>query len=331
MKMPKVSFLLLCYNQERFVKDAVQGALDQDYANIEIIISDDASSDSTMEIINEVVSLNKKNKEVIVRKNESNLGLIDHINELIELASGELIVLAAGDDISFPERTSKIVAEYIAKGKPLLLHSKAMEIDELGNYTGRETPGKELRTKLSIEEAALAYGIYLGASGAWSRKLINTFGKITYRSAVEDLVMGFRAIALDSIEYIDLPLLKYRAGVGISQYRPKTLKEKILRRKKGIPSRLHVLSQHIEDIGLLESFPKSLLERIEKEKLKSMFSYYINYHRKIPTAFLLNNKSLFIAALYCELRFLCGCVYRKISKNQWSGKMDITIWQALLL
>ena len=60
MKMPKVSFLLLCYNQERFVKDAVQGALDQDYANIEIIISDDASSDSTMEIINEVVSLNKK-------------------------------------------------------------------------------------------------------------------------------------------------------------------------------------------------------------------------------------------------------------------------------
>ena len=45
--MRLVSFLVIAYNQERFVREACEAALNQDYPNLEIIFSDDASTDAT--------------------------------------------------------------------------------------------------------------------------------------------------------------------------------------------------------------------------------------------------------------------------------------------
>ena len=317
LEFPKVTFLLVCYNQECFIKEAVQGALDQDYVNLEIIISDDCSTDSTMEIINETISLNMTNKNVSVIRNEKHLGLMNHMNKLIGLVSGDIIILAAGDDISFPERTSKIVAEYINKGKPHLIHSSAIAIDEFGNAVDWDAQKKKLRKKLSIEEAALSYDIYLGASGAWSKELINIFGGINYPSAFEDLVMGFRAIALGSIEYIDLPLLKYRVGTGYSR-QPRTLREKIEKRRNLTQTRLDVLAQRIDDaVHLKNSFSKTLLKRMEKEKKKTQFSYHLINLKRIPISFLLKNKILFMEAVYSESIIMCRSFCRKIIKNKW--------------
>ncbi|MDP6474553.1 MAG: glycosyltransferase [Alphaproteobacteria bacterium] len=98
---PTVSFLLPAYNQEAFVRDAVRSVLAQDYEPLEIILSDDCSSDRTFEIIENEASAYKGPHSVVLNRNEMNLG-IEHINKLQQLASGTILVTGHGDDLSMP-------------------------------------------------------------------------------------------------------------------------------------------------------------------------------------------------------------------------------------
>ena len=78
---PLVSFCLCVFNQEDFIQEAVEGALNQDYPNLEIIISDDCSTDRTWEIITEIIA-NHTEKNIILNRNRKNLGLSTHINKI---------------------------------------------------------------------------------------------------------------------------------------------------------------------------------------------------------------------------------------------------------
>ncbi|MCK5536618.1 MAG: glycosyltransferase, partial [Bacteroidales bacterium] len=53
-KKPLISFTLFAYNQEKYIQEAVEGALSQTYSPLEIVISDDCSTDRTFEIIKEL-------------------------------------------------------------------------------------------------------------------------------------------------------------------------------------------------------------------------------------------------------------------------------------
>jgi glycosyltransferase involved in cell wall biosynthesis len=88
---PLLTFALFAYNQEQFIAEAVQGALSQTYSPLEIILSDDCSPDRTFEIMQEMASKYNGPNRVIVRRNERNLGLIGHINLVMEIVQGELI------------------------------------------------------------------------------------------------------------------------------------------------------------------------------------------------------------------------------------------------
>jgi len=104
----KVSVGVLVYNQESCVRESIEGIFSQTYPIDELIISDDRSTDDSWRCINETVELckrlNNHVKNCIVRRNDHNLGLVGHFNLLVPLFSNELIVLNAGDDISFPDR-----------------------------------------------------------------------------------------------------------------------------------------------------------------------------------------------------------------------------------
>ena len=110
MDRPLISFILMCYNQEDYIRDAVAGALAQDYSPLEIIICDDCSGDRTFEIAQEVISEYHGPHHVRLYRNENNKGLAGNTNQALGMSRGELIVLAAGDDISLPERT-RMIAE----------------------------------------------------------------------------------------------------------------------------------------------------------------------------------------------------------------------------
>jgi glycosyltransferase involved in cell wall biosynthesis len=212
---PLVTFLVFSYNQEKTIEAACRAALAQTYPNLELLFSDDCSSDSTYEIIQTICKPYGVKHKIVMNRNDTNLGLIEHVNKGFKMARGELIIAAAGDDISDPSRTTKIVDAYLAHSRrPLLIHSSVIMVDNHGNDIGLWRP-PIITQNYNKEELATAIGIYIGATGAWSKKLHEQFGEIRFLDAYEDSVLGFRAIIEDKILFLDEPLVRYRATGGV--------------------------------------------------------------------------------------------------------------------
>ena len=100
MNTPKVSIILMTYNQGKYLHTAIQSALSQTYENIEVLISNNGSSDNTTNIVQSFLP-NKKITYLNYPKNESvNL----RANQAIDLASGDFISWLYGDDYYLDEK-----------------------------------------------------------------------------------------------------------------------------------------------------------------------------------------------------------------------------------
>lgn len=203
---PLVTFILLSYNQEQFIESAVEGALEQDYDNIEFIISDDSSSDSTYKKICAITEKYLPNKNIILNRNEENLGLVRHFNKLLSMSNGDIIVLAAGDDISLKGRVSNTVNIFSNNPNVTFVSFNDNEIDANGNLmsTGNRVDYDGIR-KFDLEDFTSGKKIpFSGASRAFRKEVYNTFGALDPNGFTEDtpyiirgLMMGQAAISSD--------------------------------------------------------------------------------------------------------------------------------------
>lgn len=96
-----VSVLLSTYNSEESIGESIDSLLSQTYKNLEILISDDGSTDSTKEICKK---FQLKDERVLFSSNKKNVGLTKSLNNLAQKASGSLIARHDADDISLPYR-----------------------------------------------------------------------------------------------------------------------------------------------------------------------------------------------------------------------------------
>lgn len=216
MTAPRVVFVLVAYNQARWVRQACEAALNQDYSPLEILFSDDASTDDTFAIMQAVADDYRGPHRLRLNRNTQNLGLIHHVNHLHELADADLLVVAAGDDISLPTRTSALVQAFrAAAGRAYSFHSAVQTIDEQGQVTGLWRPPL---TELQPDPAhwMTSMSTLIGASHAWTRELFTSFGPICQQGAYEDLVLAYRAMLLGGLQYLDTPLVQYRQNIGLA-------------------------------------------------------------------------------------------------------------------
>lgn len=142
-----VTLLILTFNQELFVASAVRAALAQDYPDLQVLISDDCSSDRTFEILEAEVRAYVGPHCVLLRRTERNCGLVPHFFEAAALADGELVVGAAGDDISYPDRVSQLVEHWQASGADAICSDWDV-VDERGDLVRRGRPPGEMDLRL---------------------------------------------------------------------------------------------------------------------------------------------------------------------------------------
>jgi len=108
-----VSVLLSTYNSEGSIAESVDSLLSQTYKNLEILISDDGSTDSTKEICKK---FQLKDERVLFSSNKKNIGLTKSLNNLAQKASGSLIARHDADDISLPYRIEEQI-QFMKKKK----------------------------------------------------------------------------------------------------------------------------------------------------------------------------------------------------------------------
>jgi len=213
--LPQVTLAIFSFNQQNYINQALEGAFAQTYASLEILITDDCSSDNTVAEIEDFVSNYRGPHSVSFHRNQTNLGWDSwglHISNAVERAGGELIVLAAGDDISTPNRVARLVEAWLSAGKPSgVLHSAFETISdtstfkgtlrEEGMFFGNQTPLELVRND--------GEGI-LGATMAFTKDLFERFGTLPDKTVFEDRVLGFRAILAGKVLYVSQPLVRYR-------------------------------------------------------------------------------------------------------------------------
>lgn len=206
-----VTFGLFAFNQERYIAEAVEAALAQTYSPLQIILSDDFSSDRTFDIMAEIAAGYEGPHEVLLNRNERNQGLAGHINRIAELARGSILVLGAGDDISLPHRVARVVEKFSRSAKLRAVFSGYSEIDESGSKIGDVVHPPHVALFGSLDVVAKSGGyIALGATFAYHHDCLTRPGPIPSQILCEDALLPFRAALLGTIDSIGEPLVLYR-------------------------------------------------------------------------------------------------------------------------
>ncbi|WP_052689329.1 glycosyltransferase [Acinetobacter brisouii] len=224
---PLVTLFIFSYNQEKFIKMAIESALVQEYSPLEIIISDDCSMDNTINIIKSIILNYDGPHTVKFNINPINLGIGEHVNQAFKMAKGEFIIFAAGDDISLPQRVSRIVDRWLALDKKVsAIYSGANLINEYDNECGIlkvAIAEMELNTlNLISYRAKKNVHLLMGATSAYAKDLNQPFGDLLPNVNVEDIPLIIRSSLKNGVSYLNEPLVLYRQNVSV--WLPRKLK-----------------------------------------------------------------------------------------------------------
>ncbi len=105
---PLVSVVIVTYNSSNFILEALESVFEQDYPQIELIVTDDCSKDNTVELVEEWISRHEckfVRTELIV--SPQNTGIPANCNRGVKACQGEWVRLSAGDDLLAPQSISK--------------------------------------------------------------------------------------------------------------------------------------------------------------------------------------------------------------------------------
>lgn len=207
---PLVTFALITYNQEQFIRQAIEGAFAQTYQPLEIIVSDDCSTDGTFEVVQATAAEYRGSHAVRLNRNDRNLGIVGHVNRVFAMARGCLIVAAAGDDVSLPNRVEALVELWSANDrKPDGLCSGYIAAS--GTTERYLSPPGHVTLESHCRQATSGV---LGATAAWTKVLIGGWPSLPVDGLVEDRVLTLRALFGGGVAVVDKPLVWSRRDRG---------------------------------------------------------------------------------------------------------------------
>lgn len=212
---------VLFYNQEAFAEQAVQGALAQTYSPLEIVFSDDASTDNTFRAIQRAIEGYDGPHKVVLNRNEKNLGLVGNVNRVVKFATGEIIVLAAGDDVSMPNRVARSAEVLAAADGCLCVSFGRIPFEGVEIPTETDTrQSEEGCTRYTMTDYVSGPRFYTdGATRAYRRAVFDFFGPMGSDCPIEDLPLLLRSFLLGDALVVPEPQVFYRVHEGgISQF-----------------------------------------------------------------------------------------------------------------
>lgn len=260
MDNPLITLYMLSYNRKQYAQEAFESMLQQTYSPLEIIVSDDHSTDGTYEMIQQMAKAYQGCHQIRILQNEQNLGFIGNFNRLLTLFKGELLIMNCDDDISKPNKVERIVEAWMKYDKnPTAIATSSVLIDAQGKEVGVNDLGEErliVRSLPSFMRLGCPNGLYgkTGAAFAYSRKVLETFGPITTRFTADDAVMVRRAYVLGPLLVVPDVLFKYRTGVGLSTSYTVSFRKETIRQRWVYNS----LKQLLNDIQRIPLHPRMM-------------------------------------------------------------------------
>ncbi len=130
---PTVSIGLPVYNGERYLEGAIESILGQSLSDLELIISDNASTDGTREISRASV---KRDPRVRYIRNSENLGAAENYNRVFRESNGKFFKWASHDDLCDPTYVERCIAGLESNASAVLCYPRTIFIDADGQHIG---------------------------------------------------------------------------------------------------------------------------------------------------------------------------------------------------
>lgn len=254
---PKVSIIMPVYNTEKYLDQAIQSILNQTFKDFELIIIDDGSTDSSIEIIKKYLN----DKRVVLIKNKENMGISKSINVGIEKSKAALIARLDSDDNSRKDRLEKQY-NYMKKNSDLsIIGSYVDVIDEDGKLLYKlEKPV----TYDEIMKVCFFYGPFVQSSIMFKKVDVEKIGK--YRGQY------------DYCEDIDLYLRLLYAG-----YKGENIPEYLVEWRQYAES---TNKYHRKKATINKNIKKEIIDKYgEKISFFEKLSMYIHYYLDITLGF----------------------------------------------
>lgn len=214
--MDKITIGILTYNHEKFIAKCLHSVLALKYDNLEIIVSDDCSKDSTYQIVQDIVANAQSSHHIIINRNEVNLGLASNFNKTFgELATGDFLVTLGGDDAIKDDYFEEVLAVFEKDSQIMMVDVNADIIDENDILKGSAATLNFDQRKTDLKDYLALRAIPSFAPGRMIRKtIISSFNPISKECPTEDSVLVVRALLLGKHCRVDKKVILYRRHSG---------------------------------------------------------------------------------------------------------------------
>ena len=211
-RIPRISVLMPSFNYARFLPTAITGVLSQSYVDIELIITDDCSTDGSREIAEEWKRIDDR---VVVVVHEVNRGLAAARNSGFARSSGGFIALCDADDIWAVEKL-KVQLECFHRQPDIgVVHSDALIIDSEGNLSGQRYSsrfhGRAQKCSGRLFDELCMRNFVCNSSVILKRECLAYAGGFDERlRSLEDWICWARVSKKYCFDYVADTLLQYR-------------------------------------------------------------------------------------------------------------------------
>ena len=218
-----LSVIVVCYNNEEYIRKCIDSVLEQDYPAIELIVADDGSKCFPISEIEKYIRENKRDNIVsyCVYQNNENLGTVKNINCALGKIHGEYVKIIAADDALFDERVLSLAKKALDNSPNGIITSDVLKCDThlnnpqkyqnlLQQQLNRLSP-KEVFSKLCVHNGIISGGVF------FKKEFFDTFGLFdeSYR-LLEDWPTWLRVTRAGCrIVYEPFCSVLYRANAGI--------------------------------------------------------------------------------------------------------------------
>jgi glycosyltransferase involved in cell wall biosynthesis len=204
VKTPRISVVVTSYNHEAFVGEALESALAQDYPDFEIVISDDASTDRSPEILRQYAARSPEKIRLLL--NQQNVGAVKNTNRALAAVTGELVCFLDSDDVFLPGKLAEQSEVFEDREVVLSYHPSEM-FDERGPI--RIVDGdSNLANAIDVVRCG---GIWCGSSVMVRRDAVPPWGFDERITNVADFIFEVDVAIRGRVAKLSAVLVRYRA------------------------------------------------------------------------------------------------------------------------
>jgi glycosyltransferase involved in cell wall biosynthesis len=213
-----VSVALATYNGAQFVEQQVRSILEQTHPPDELVVSDDGSSDATVELVESAIAATGlPGLRVVILRSGERLGVVGNFARAIEATSGDLVALSDHDDVWQPNRLSTVIPLFEREPRLLFSHADARLVGPDGASLGTtllqslgvRTKERDAIARGEAFEAYIRRNLATGATSMFRRSLLDAALPFP-NEWVHDEWLAIIAAAIGEVRLVDEQLVDYR-------------------------------------------------------------------------------------------------------------------------